>query len=219
MRKHLSLAAIVISTMAVTAPSHAFSLGNLAGAIPGARPQSEGADPGATQARTLADYVAGSQLVVAANIKMAQALKLDGEVSKLQATADALKAGTSEGSLKQADVTVSDSTKNIVDKLKSNPVLDQESKATFAAGLAQLATGAVAYSKTGQDLAAGQSALQSASPVQLLQLGRLAYIAKTFPTNAKSFSPALSAGIQFARGQNIPVPANAADATSALGAF
>lgn len=219
MNKKLSVVAIMLAAAAVAAPSHAFSLSGLASALPGKSTQGGGADLSATQAQTLTDYVAGSQLVIAANMKMAQALNLGGEVSKLQATADALKSGTSEGSLKQADVTVSGSTQDIMAKLKTNPALDQASKATFAAGLAQLATGAVAYAKAGKDLAAGQSALQSASPMQLLQLGQLVYMAKTFPSNAKNFSAALSAGVQYARGQNIPVPANAADATSALGSF
>jgi len=218
MKKSVLALAILASSMAVAVPSYAFSLGGLTSAVSGGG-SSGGANLSSSQTQAVADYVAGNLLVVAANTKMAQALGLDEEASKLKATADALKAGSSEDSLKSADVTVSESTNAIVEKLKSNPSLDQASKATFAAGLASLAAGAIAYAKTGKDLADSQSAMSSASPMELLKLGQLIYIAKSFPTNAKNFGNALTVATTYAKGQNIPVPANVADATSALGAF
>jgi hypothetical protein len=218
MKKTFLTVAILASTMTMATPSFAFSMGGLTSAVTGGG-SGGGANLSASQTQTVADYAAGNLMVVNANIKMAQALHLDGEVSKLQATAESLKAGTSEDSLKNSDVTVSASTSSIVAELKTNPSMDEASKATFAAGLAELAAGALAYAKTGKDLADSQSAMSGASPMELLQLGELVYIAKSFPTNAKNFSNALTAGISYAKGQNIPVPANAADATSALGAF
>lgn len=218
MKKTFLAVAILASTMTMATPSFAFSMGGLTSAVTGGG-GGGGANLSASQTQTVADYVAANLLVANANIKMAQALHLDGDVAKLQATADSLKAGTSGDSLKNADVTVSASTDDIVAKLKSNPTMDKASKVTFAAGLADLAVGALAYAKTGKDLAASQSAMSSASPMELLQLGELVYIAKSFPSNAKNFSNALTEGISYAKGQNIPVPANAADATSALGAF
>lgn len=218
MKKSLLAVAILASTMTVAVPSYAFSLGGLKSVVSGGGSGS-GANLSTSQTQTVADYVKGGLLVVEANTKMAQALHLNGEVAKLQATAASLKAGTSEDSLKNADVTVSASTNEIVDKLKSNPTMGAASKATFATGLTALAAGALEYAKTGKDLAASQSAMSSASPMELMKLGQLVYIAKSFPSNAKNFSNALTSAITYAKGQNIPVPPNAADATSALGAF
>jgi hypothetical protein len=218
MKKNALLSAILACGTVLAAPCHAFSLGGMASSMTGGS-GGGGANLSASQTQTVADYVAGSQLIVAADLKMAQALHLDGEVSQLQAQADALKAGTSEDSLKKADVAVSASTQAIVDKLKTNPTMDAASKTTFSTGLAALAAGAIAYVKTGKDLSSTQSALSSASPTELMQVGELLYIAKTFPVNAKNFGQALSAGVQYAKGQNIPVPATVADATASLGSF
>lgn len=218
MKKAVLVTAILASAMVAAAPSYAFSLGGLTSAVTGGS-GSGGANLSASQTQTVADYAAGSQLIVSSNLKMAQALHLDGQVAALQASADALKAGTSEDTLKKSDVAMTDATNAIVEKLKSNPTMDEQSKATFSAGLADLALGALAYVKTGKDLTATQSALSSASPMELLQLAPLLYIAKNFPSNAKNFGEALTTSVQYAKGQNIPVPANAADATAALGAF
>lgn len=178
-----------------------------------------GPDLEGAQATTVADYVVASKLVLSADSKMAQALHLDGDIATLKATSDSLKAGASEGDLKNSDVTLNKSTTDILASLKTNPQLDAKSKSLFAAGIGDLALGAFEYVKVGKEVSSSQSALSSASPMQLVKLGPLVYVARTMPSNAKTFTQALTAATEFAKGQNIPVPANAADATSALGAI
>ena len=214
MKKTIIAVAVLASTIAMAGSSYAFSLGGMASAVTGGG--GGGANLAGNQTQTVADYAAASLLVIAADSKMAQALGMDDQVAALKASADGLKAGTSEDSLKKSDVAVSASTNDIVAKLKSNPTLDAASKETFGTGLAALATGALMYAKVGKDLADSSSAMSSASPMDLLKLTELVYIAKSAPVNAKNFFDALSAGVTFAKGQNIPVPGNAADATAAL---
>lgn len=205
---------VFVAAMGLSASSYALSLGGLMGGGNGG-----GANLSATQNQTAADYVAGNQLVISANSEMAQALHLDGVVAKLKESSDALKAGTSEDSIKASDVAVSKSTEEISNTLKSNPKLDAASKSHFAVGLVALVSGAVSYSKVGKDLTDSKSAMSSASPMDLMKLGELVYIAKTAPGNMKNLSDALTSAISFAKGQGIPAPANVADATSALGAM
>lgn len=212
--------ALALTLSLSSASAIAFSLGSVP-SIPGLTGggTSGGANLAATQGQAVADYAAANQLVLSANTKMAQALHLDGEVAALKASSDALKAGTSEDALKNSDVTLSKSTDDIAASLKTNPTLDASAKVEFGAGLVDLTSGAIAYAKVGKDVSSAQSALSGASPIELMKLGSLVYIAKTLPGNAKNFQGALSAATQFAKGQDIPVPANAADATAALGAF
>ena len=213
-----SILAACVTLSICSAPAYAFSLGPVTLPLGGGS-QSSGTDLAAIQDNTVRDYVAASQLVLSANMKMAQALHLDAEVAALKASSDALKAGTSEDALKSSDVTLSKSTDDIVTSLKSNPTLDAGAKATFSAGMVDLASGAIAYAKVGKELSSSQSALSSASPMALMKLGSLVYMAKALPGNAKSFGGALGAATQFAKGQDIPVPANAVDATAALGSL
>lgn len=208
---------VFVAAMGLSASSYAFSMGGLMGG--GSGSSGGGANLSATQNKTAADYVAGNLLVISANTEMAQALNLDGTVATLKASSDALKAGTSEDSIKASDVAVSKSTEEISNKLKSNPKLDAASKSHFAAGLVALVSGAVSYAKVGKDLTDSKSAVSSASPMDLMKLGELVYITKTAPGNMKNLSDALTTAISFAKGQGIPAPANVADATSALGAM
>lgn len=217
MKKSILVAAVAALALNVSSPCSAFSLGGVTNALSGH--SSGGTDLAATQKNTVADYVSANKLVINANMKMAQALHLDGQVAALKASADALKAGTSEDSLKKSDTAVSQSTDEIVKKLNSNPKLDTAAKATFASGLASLVEGGLSYRKVSKDLASAQSSMSSASPMELTKVGELVYIGKTAPANVKNFSGALSSAIDFAKSENIPVPANAADATSALGNF
>ncbi len=215
MKKTMIAVSVIASSMFVPSLGQAFSLGGLTSMVSGGQANG-GENLSTAQTQTVADYAAGSRLVLNANIKMAQALHLDGQVAELKATADAIQNGATDASLKKGDDTLSASTNAIVHQLKSNPSMDKASKATFASGLASLAMGSVAYAKTGKDLAASQSALSSASPAEMMRLGQLLYIAKNFPGNARNFLNSLRVGIQYAKGQDIPVPANAADATAAL---
>jgi hypothetical protein len=59
--------------------------------------------------------------------------------------------------------------------------------------------------------------LQSANPMQLTKLSSAAWVVSKFPGSASDLFNTVQSAIAFARANDIEVPANAADATAALG--
>ena len=214
MKKRILITTFVaVSIMGASVSSYAFGLGDLTG---GNNSKGGGTDLSATQTQTVNDYVAASTLLLSANGKMSEALGLKEQVAKYKETADSLTAGTSEDSNKKADEALSNGTQAISDAMKNKPQLSAESKAKFTAGLVDLAAGTVGYAKVGKDVSSAQSAISSASPMQLMKLGELVYLAKSAPASIKSYSSALSSAISFAKENKIEVPKSATDALGSM---
>lgn len=177
-----------------------------------------GPDLNAEQTQLITNYVAANQFVLTANEKMAQALGLSADAAKVKATAAALTSGPSLGNIKKSDTVLSKSIQEVTTNIKNNKAkpLDAASKQLFAAGLVNLAAGVVEYGKLASNIGNVQSSLSSASPMALMNLSPMIYIAKNLPSNAKNLGSTLSEAVTYAKGQDIPVPASA---TSALGSL
>lgn len=214
--KNINIAAILTMTL-YSGATLAFSFGSpsIGGLTGGSK--SGGTDLIATQKKAVTDYVSASVKILFADAKMAEAIGLQSEVAKYKATADSIKSDTSEGSLDKSVKTMNDAGAKLEAKLKTHPTLGSKEKKMFASGLVDLTAGAIMYGKMGKGLSSAKSALNKATPMDLMKLRPLVYMAKNVPDSGKNASDAISAAIQFAKGQDIPVPANAADATDLLG--
>ncbi len=162
-------------------------------------------------------YVGASKEVLSANAKMATALGLKEQAASAASTADSLGDGATIGALGDGNKVVSDTSGAIAESMAKKPVLDAASKATFAEGLVHLVNGSVKYAGMGKDVSAMGKSLQSANPMQLTKLTSAAWVVSKFPGSASDLFSTVQTAIAFARANDIEVPANAADATAALG--
>lgn len=209
MKKSIIVTALLAaSVLGASASCYAFGLGGLMGGSS----KSSGVDLSATQTQTVNDYVAASKLLLSSDSKMSDALGLKDKVAGYKETSDSLTAGTSTDSIKKADEAISSGTENIANAMKNKPELSAESKVKFTAGLVDLAAGTVSFSKVAKDVSSAQSAITGASPMELMKLGELVYLAKSVPGNLKNYASALSSAIAFAKTNKIEIPKSATDA-------
>ncbi|MDR0227003.1 MAG: hypothetical protein LBI66_11320 [Burkholderiaceae bacterium] len=165
------------------------------------------------------NYVAASKDVLNANARMASALGLKEQAASAASTADSLGDGATVGNLGDGNKVVSDTSGAIAESMAKKPVLDAAAKATFADGLVHLVNGSVKYAGLGKDVTSMGKGLQAANPMQLTRLGSAAWVVSKFPGSASDLFRTVQTAIAFARENDIEVPANAADATSALGSL
>lgn len=165
------------------------------------------------------NFVSANKEVLNANAKMAAALSLKDHASAAEGQANSLGEGATTGNLGDSNKVVADTSGAIAESMAKKPVLDAAAKATFATGLAHLVNGSVKYAGLGKDVTSMGNSLKSANPMQLTKLSSAAWVVSKFPTSASELYKTLQAAIKFAKDNGIEVPANAADATSALGAL
>jgi hypothetical protein len=158
-------------------------------------------------------YVGGAQNVNKADVKMLRAVGLKEEADRAELQAKNLTEGATQGSLEDATKVQTDSSKALQEKFASGKVeMDEKSKKQFADGMVDLAHGLLAYvgmSKEASGFKPAPTAIGSSSL-------SAAYVVKTLPDSIKSLGSTLKSSIDFAKTNNIPVPKEAADATSAI---
>lgn len=147
---------------------------------------------------------------------MAAALGLEDEVAKARAAAEAITEGATRDSIEASNKAVSASTQAVAARLATQPVLDAQSKAAFAAGLTALASGLTKYVAVGKGVKDMSSHLSGASPMMLPKLQSAVYIVKSFPDSMSNVSRALQNAVSYAQSHDIPVPADATQALSSL---
>lgn len=164
-------------------------------------------------------YVSANKDVLNANARMASALGLKDQAASAASTASSLGDGATVGNLGDGNKVVSDTSGAIAESMAKKPALDAAAKATFAEGLVHLVNGSVKYGGLGKDVSNVGKGLQAANPMQLSRLGSAAWVVSKFPGSASDLFKTVQTAIAFARENNIEVPANAADATAALGSL
>lgn len=215
MKKLLTTAAVALAALA--APISAMAqLGGLPGF--GSKASAPAADLGGQQTSLVRNFIGANVDVLKANAKMSEALGLKDKAADADAVAQQLASGATadRDNATKAATAVGDTSGAISAKLAEKPVLDAASKATFAAGLGNLASGAMKYAGLGKDVSAMSSGMSSASPLQLASLGAAAFVVKNFPTSASEVTKALKNAVDFAKTNNIEVPADATKALAAL---
>ncbi|MET0350491.1 MAG: hypothetical protein ABW067_11940, partial [Rhizobacter sp.] len=175
-------------------------------------------DAAAQQDQLVNAYVGADKEVLTAQAKMADAVGLKDRASQLQATSDALGAGATKESLEQSETMQSEASQEIQAKLKDgNTKLDAAGKKKFSEGLGSLGKGILKYANLKGPIANFQSAVSGGGVAGALgaasKLNAGRYIVTSTPGHVKNLSNTLSNAVNYAKSNDIPVPA---DATAAL---
>lgn len=184
--------------------------GGLGGKLTG---MTGGSSSNASPEGIVTKYVGGAKSVNTADVKMLRAVGLKEEADRAELQAKNLTEGATQGSLEDAVKVQTDSSKALEAKFASGKVeMDEQSKKQFAAGMADLGRGLLAYVGMSKE-ASGFKPSPTAVGASTLSA---AYIVKTLPDSIKTLGSTLKSSIDFAKTNNIPVPKEAADATSAI---
>jgi hypothetical protein len=178
--------------------------------------KSNGGSIVAQQDGLVRSYVSANKDVLVANAKMADAVGLKDAAATAQATATALSDGATKGNLSDADKVQSETSQEVAAKLKDNPQLDAQAKATYTSGLSHLGVGLLKYASMSKNVMEFKNAAASASPMDIPKLQPAFYVVSTVPTNVSNLSNALNNAIAFAKSHDIPVPDDATKALSAI---
>ncbi len=161
-------------------------------------------------------YVAANKDVLNANSLMADALGLKTAAATSAATSASLTEGATKDALEESNKAVAASTSAVAAEMAKKPVLDANAKALYGKGLVLLATGVAKFTGVGKNVSAMGSSLKTASPLQLPKLQSAVYVVSNFPDSMGNVTGALKNAVSFAQSQDIPVPADANAALSAL---
>ena len=158
-------------------------------------------------------YVAGSQHVNKAEVKMLKAVGLKDQADLAELQAKNLTAGATSGALEEAAKVQTDSSKALEEAFKQSKVeMDAKSKKQFSDGMADLGRGIVQYAGMGGDVKNFSPNPTAAGAATTSAV----FIVKNLPGSLKSLGSTLKGAIDFAKTNNIPVPKEAADATALL---
>ncbi|MDB5777401.1 MAG: hypothetical protein JWP38_3534 [Herbaspirillum sp.] len=204
------IATLVVSVAvlgAFAAQANAFGLSD----VPGMGSKSSGsgsADLGAAQDQLVKQYVAGSKSVLLGNAGMADALGLKTQAAALRASGDSLSEGATKDNLADSAKVTSDGNKEMAAEMKNTGPLDAQAKQKYVAGMLLLAQGMGKYIGMKGSLDSFASGLKTVSPMMLPKLQSGAYIVTSLPSNMSNLGSALSNAVNFAKSQNIEIPAD-----------
>jgi len=173
----------------------------------------------------VAAYTGADQEVLAAQSKFADALGLKDKAAEFAATAAALGSGsTSANDLSKVESKSTAAEADIAQAMKSNVTLSDTAKQTYIDGLKHLAVGttktvalkdnAMAFGNAAQAQIAAASIVDKLSVTNKLAPGM--YVAQHLPGHLVSLGTTLKSAVDFAKSHDIPVPADATSALSAL---
>lgn len=208
--KH-KIAALVIGINLFSLPGLVSAqFGGLTKSIPGL---SSGGDSSISPEGIVKKYVGGSQSVSSADIKMLRAVGLKDDADRAELHAKNLTEGATKDALEEAAKSQTESSKALEAKLKEGKVdMDAKSKEQFSSGMADLGRGILQYfgmSKEASGFKPGISSIGGSTTSAL-------FVVKTLPESLKNLVSTLKSSVAFAKTNNIPVPKEAADATSAI---
>lgn len=219
MKHRISSIAVSVAVIAIPGAAFAqFSIPSILGGSSKSNGSSAQPDLSGQQTTLVKNYVAADTEVLTANSKMAEALGLKDKAADASAVAQQLSTGSTadKSSAETSDKAIADTGGAISQKLAEKPALDAQAKEKFAEGIGHLAKGVIKFSNMHNDVTSMGTNLKSASPMQMLSLGGATYVVSHFPTSAMNVGKALKNSIDFAKSNNIPVPADATQALSAL---
>ncbi|MEF9946919.1 MAG: hypothetical protein RR800_01025 [Comamonas sp.] len=208
MKKILTTAAVLCAAMATPLTTSAqFSLPSFGGS----KSSAPAADLSGQQTTLVKNFVAANVDVLKANAKMGEALGLKATSADAEAVAQQLSSGSTfdKDSVSKASTAVGDSGGAIAAKLAEKPTLDAAAKVTYTQGLLSLAKGVVKYTGLGKDVTAMGDGLKAAPLTQLPSLSAATYVVTKFPTSTTEVLKALKNAVDFAKSNNIEVPAEA----------
>lgn len=159
-------------------------------------------------------YIAANKQILLAESRMAKALGASEAAALAKAEADALSSGATMDNLSKSDSVQSDVSKAIAERQNdTGNKMDAASKKEYAAGLGLLGKGMLQYAGLTSKFSSFKNSLLTVSPLALTKLQAGAYIVQSFPGNSKNVYTTLTQAVSYAKGNDIPVPA---DATKAL---
>jgi len=213
-----AIAAAIFALGASTAAHAQFSMPSIPGTkgLTGASSSASAGDLTGQQDVLVRGYVAANKDVLDANTLMANALGLKTAAATSAATSASLTEGATKDALEESNKAVAASTSAVAAEMAKKPVLDANSKALYGKGLVLLATGMTKFTGVGKNVSTMGSSLKTASPLQLPKLQSAVYVVSNFPDSMGNVSSALKNAVSFAQSQDIPVPADANAALSAL---
>jgi hypothetical protein len=175
--------------------------------------KSGGSSGGVTAEQLVKDYVAADKDVIGAQSRLALALGLKEHAQKLEVASDSLKEGATKDGLNDTAKVQGEAGKAVDEALKtSNGKLDTASKAKYTEGLALLGRGVIKY-------VAMKSTISGYKP-SVTSLGASAnaasFVVSTAPQQMTTLGGTLSRAIDFAKANDIPIPADATSALSGL---
>jgi hypothetical protein len=184
------------------------------GSLPGfgaAKPAAPAADLGGQQSKLVKNFIAANVDILRANSKMSEALGLKNKAADADAVIAQLSSGATEDkdSATKASTAVGDTGGAIAAKIAEKPVLDAAAKATFAAGLVNLVSGASKFVGLGGDVKGMADGIKTVSPMQLTSFAPAMYVVQNFPTSATEVTKAVKNAVEFAKNNGIEVPADA----------
>ena len=206
MKKILTSVAIACAAMAIPYTASAqFSLPSFGGS------SASTANLSGQQTTLVKNFIAANVDVLQANAKMSEALGLKATAADAQAVVQQLSSGSTvdKDSASKAATAVGDTGGAIAAKLAEKPVLDAAAKAIYTQGLLNLAKGVVKYVGLGKDVSSMGDGLKSAPLTQLPSLGAASYVVTKFPTSTTEVMKALKNAVDFAKSNDIAVPAEA----------
>ncbi len=206
MKKILTSVAIACAAMAIPYTASAqFSIPSFGGS------SASTTNLSGQQTTLVKNFIAANVDVLQANAKMSEALGLKATAADAQAVVQQLSSGSTvdKDSASKAATAVGDTGGAIAAKLAEKPVLDAAAKAIYTQGLLNLAQGVVKYVGLGKDVSSMGDGLKSAPLTQLPSLGAASYVVTKFPTSTTEVMKALKNAVDFAKSNDIEVPAEA----------
>ncbi|MSQ74015.1 MAG: hypothetical protein EXR27_22515 [Betaproteobacteria bacterium] len=164
------------------------------------------------------NYIEGAKNVLEAQGKLLHAIGKKEEAAKAELEAKNMTEGATKQNLEAAMTTQTESSKLIEDSLSAKGiVLDAGAKIIYAEGLGFMGRGVTKYVALASSLKNFKPSVTSLALLLVTSFGAAAqsavYIAQSLPGNMSAFSSTLSAAINFANEQGVPIHP---DATAAL---
>ena len=182
---------------------------SLTSAIPGVGSSGGSVSPDSIVSK----YIAGSVSVNNADVKMLRAVGLKDEADRAELQAKNLTEGATQEALEASAKSQTESSKALEAKFTSGKMkMDAQSKAQFAAGMVDLGKGVLQYVAMSKEIAGFKPSPAAIGGSTLSAV----YIVKNLPDSILSLVSTLKSSVSFAKANNIPVPKEAADATSAI---
>ena len=183
-------------------------------------------DVTAQQDKLVKKYVSSAAHINEAQLKIARALELKGEVAKLEESAKALESGsvTDEDSIEKISKTSAEADNAISKKMKAKQDLSADSKKELAKSLVPYAIG-LREAKAMSDqfepfLSSAKDAIKNASMTKKAsaknKLGAGMYVAKNAPGLTKDLLGTSQNLLSYAKSQNVDVPKEATDKLGSL---
>lgn len=226
--KMIAKSIFVLAFTVFSVNGYAFGIGDVTG---GGKEESKSSgasvdDVAAQQEALVQKYVSASKNVNEAQLKIAKALDLKGEVAGLEDTANVLGSGSVQDAdaIEKISETSARADKAISKKIEEGADLSDESKKELAASLLPYAMG-LKEAKSMSDefkpfLSSAMDAISNASMTQKMsakkKLAAGMYVAKNTPGLVKNLLTTSQKLLSYAKSQNAEVPKEATDALGNL---